>query len=259
MAAIVTVIEVAGLIWIVFVAREGLTNIPDSMHLLIPDANLSSFAPIFLGGILAFYAFIGFEDMVDVAEEVKDVQRTLPLAILLTLAITTILYVVVTLAAVMAMPLDELIQSKAPLADIYQRYTGKEPVVISIIGMFAIINGALVQVIMASRVFYGLGSRGQLPAILGKVNPKTQTPVFATLLTVGCIALLAIIGNLTILAQITSLLMLTVFALVNFALWKLKPITPAPKNIIVFPRWVSLVGAIVSAFFVVLKLIHLMS
>lgn len=256
LAAIVTLIEVFGLIWIVYVAREGFTQLPDSFHLFVPDLTMDDLTPIFLGGILAFYAFIGFEDMVDVAEEVKDVTRTLPKAIILTLIITTLLYVVVTFAAILAMPMEELVNSKAPLADIYERYTGNPPVIISIIGMFAIINGALVQIIMASRVFYGLGTRGQLPAIFGQVNPTTKTPVFATLLTVTCITVLAILGNLSILAQITSLLMLSVFAMVNFALWKLKPLQPAPKNVMVLPRWIPFVGAVVSAFFVVSKLIH---
>lgn len=259
LAATITVIEVGGLIWLVIVASPAFSRLPEMYHLLLPKAEIHDISLIFFGSVLAFYAFIGFEDMVDVAEEIKDVRKTLPKAILLTLLLTTILYVLVTVASVLAMPLEQLQVSEAPLADIFQRYTGKEPVLIGLIGMLAIVNGALVQIIMASRVFYGLSKRGQLPAIFSQINSFTHTPIIATLFTAICILVMAILGNLGQLAQITSLLMLSVFCLVNLALWRLKPAMQAPKGIITFPRWIPLLGFLTSGIFVLVKLIDTFS
>ncbi len=115
-ASVVTLVEIAGLLWIIGVSRSGLAQLPDMWVNFIPTIDTVSLASIYAGTLLAFYAFIGFEDMVDVAEEVKDVKRNLPIAILLTLGITTLLYVLIMIVAVLAMPPEILAKSKAPLA-----------------------------------------------------------------------------------------------------------------------------------------------
>ena len=124
-----------------------------------------------LGAFLAFYAFIGFEDMVNVAEEVKEPRRILPLAILITIGISTLLYLLVALVAVLALPPAELAQSRAPLALLYERATGSAPTLISLISMFAVVNGALIQIIMASRVLYGMSREGWLHGAFGQGAP----------------------------------------------------------------------------------------
>jgi amino acid transporter len=209
-----------------------------------------------MGVTLAFYAFIGFEDMVDVAEEVKGVEKTMPRAILLTLAISTLLYIVLMISALLAMTPAELVHSSAPLADVYQAQTGSEPVVIGLIAMFAIINGALVQVVMASRVLYGLSSRGQLPAWFGRVNARTRTPLYATACVTTLIVVLALIGRLASLAAATSVIMLTIFAGVNLALWRIKGREAAPPEVLSFPRWVPVAGAALSAGFAIREIAH---
>lgn len=258
-ASLITLIEISGLLWVIAVSHEALLTLPSRWPELLPSADISSWHGIFFGGILAFYAFIGFEDMVDVAEEVKDVKRNLPLAIILTLVITMTLYVLLMLVAVLSIAPSDIAASDVPLAFIYESNSGKDATLIMIIGMFAVINGALIQMIMASRVLYGLSSRGQLPAILSKVHHKTRTPLAATLVTTLCVLLLALIGSLLTLAQATSLVMLTLFAIVNLSLWRVKKQDPRPVRTVLFPVWVPVVGFLASSAFVIVELINKLS
>ncbi|MDH5571820.1 MAG: amino acid permease [Gammaproteobacteria bacterium] len=257
-ASIITVIEVGGLLLIVFVGHESFYHIADTLPTMMPPFEMGSWTVIFSGVVLSFYAFIGFEDMVNVAEEVRDVKRNLPGAILLTLAITTLLYVLIMLVAVLSVPPEILAQSKAPLAYVYKLHSGDDAFIISIIGMFAIINGALIQTIMASRVLYGLSARADLPALLSVVNPVTQTPLYATATAIVIVLVLALIGELAELAKTTSIIMLVVFCLVNLSLYQIKKNDPRPHGIMVFPVWMPLTGFVVSLFFVMMELINLL-
>jgi amino acid transporter len=251
--AAMTLLGIAGLVIIIYVGHGALADLSTEWPKLIPTSDVTSWGFIFAGTLLAFYAFIGFEDMVDVAEEVKDVKRNLPLAILLTLGITTVFYMLIMTIAVLSMPPEELSQSSAPLAYLYQYHTGEDSTLIIFIGLFAIIDGVLVQMIMASRVLYGLSSRGQLPALLSRVHPKTQTPLFATALSIGGVLILAIVGRLGSLAELTSIIMLIVFSLVNLSLWRIKQRMPHNEGHINLPSWISLTAFIVSSSFVVLE------
>lgn len=241
-AAIVTMVEIGGLLLVIAVCGDGLASLPQRWPELLPGTDLAGWMGIASGAMLAFYAFIGFEDMVDVAEEVRTVQRNLPAAILWTLGITTLLYLLLMTAAVLAVPLHELAAGGAPLAHIYQRQTGQPATLIGIIAMFAITNGVLVQIIMASRVLYGLGRRGELPAWLALVSPLTRTPLAATILVTALILALALLGGLAVLAKTTTAVMLCVFALVNLALWRIKRRDPAPAGVRAYPQWVPLAG-----------------
>jgi len=258
-AAFVTVIEIAGLLLVIAVSYSGLAELPDRWCELVPATDSTSWYGIYAGSLLAFYAFIGFEDMVEVAEETRQVRRNLPIGIMLTLGITTLLYMTIMVTAVLAMPPEQLAQSPVPLARLYEHYTADDATIISIIGLFALINGALIQMIMASRVLYGMSSRKLLPAIISRVNRRTQTPLVATALTTVAILLLAVSGSLTSLAQATSLIMLLVFSLVNLALLHIKRKHPRPEGLIVFPVLIPLLGFVVSAAFIVLELISLFS
>lgn len=256
-AALVTVVEIAGLLLVIAVSYSGLAELPARWQELVPAPGSGGWYGIYAGSLLAFYAFIGFEDMVEVAEEARRVRRNLPLAIILTLACTTLLYMAIMVTAVLAMPPDQLAQSQVPLARLYEHYTGGDATVISIIGLFALINGALIQLIMASRVLYGMSSRGLLPPVISRVNRRTQTPLVATALATGAILLLALSGTLASLAEATSLIMLVVFALVNLSLIRVKRRDPRPEGLIVFPVAVPVLGFVVSAGFVVAELLNL--
>ncbi|MEQ8861515.1 MAG: APC family permease [Pseudomonadales bacterium] len=258
-AAVITVVETGALALVVAVGAPELAALPERWPEFLPGAASGvSAGAVLLGVTLAFYAFIGFEDMVDVAEEVKNVQRTLPRAILLTLGISTVLYLLLMTTALLAMTPGELAASGAPVATLFESHTGRSAVAIGVIAMFAIINGALVQIVMASRVLYGLSSRGQLPAALSRVHGTTRTPVIATIVAAGAVLGLAWYGRLGGLASTTSLIMLTIFAAVNLALWRIKGHQPTPDGAYAFPRAFPAIGFVLSAAFVIRELVLLL-
>jgi len=190
-----------------------------------------------------------------VTEEVRAPRRTVPWAIVLTLLCVTVLYVLIMLAAVLAVPPERLAEEAAPLAFLYQHYRGGDGMVLGLIGLFAIINGALIQTVMASRVLYGLASRQQLPAALAKVNATTQTPLRATLLAGAVLLALALAGELALLAELTSLLVLAVFTLVNLALLRVKHSEPVTDGFRV-PMVVPLFGAVTCALFLAARVLQ---
>ena len=155
-AAVLTVIEVTGLLIIIFVAAPVSVSAPEYISSLPPLLDSLQIQGVFLGAFLAFYAFIGFEDMVNVAEEVQNPSRNMPIAILLALGIATAIYFIVIYVCLSVVSPLELSNADAPLGLVYERATGKEPVLISAIGLCAVTNGALIQIIMGSRILYGL-------------------------------------------------------------------------------------------------------
>jgi amino acid transporter len=252
-AALITLIEIAGLLLIIWVATPDLANLQPALADFSPLAGIDAWQGIFIGGFLAFYAFIGFEDMVNVAEEVRDPSRNLPRAILIALAVSTLLYFLVALVAVSSVPTERLAVDNAPLAFIYQYTTGRDPVAITLIGMFAVINGALIQIIMASRVCYGMGRKHWLPAVFARVNRLTRTPVVATVVVSVLVLAMALWLPIETLARATSYFLLIVFALVNLSLWRLKQAAGHPRGVIRVPLWVPVTGFFASASFVTVQ------
>ncbi|MEP4380034.1 MAG: APC family permease [Alphaproteobacteria bacterium] len=255
-AAVITALEVAGLLLVVWVARDGLAETGVWVDTILDDVRRPPLELLASGAVLAFFAFIGFEDMVNVAEEVRDVRHTMPRAILLTLLITAFLYFIVSLVALLSMSGVDLAQSDAPLADIYAHATGGSPLPIVFVGTLAIVNGALIQIIMGSRVLYGLAAQGQLTAVFAKIHPTRQTPAVATLF-VGCmVALLALFLPLEAMARLTSVVVLSVFTLVNFSLVALKRRgMSADQPSFRVPIWVPWSGGCASAGLVVYQLV----
>ena len=245
-AALVTLIELLGLGLVLAVAGDNLFTIPDRLPELLPPMDPVIWQGIMLGAFLAFYAFVGFEDMVNVAEEVRNPVRNVPLAILLALGITTLLYAAVSLAAILTVAPEQLAASNAPLATVYEQATGSKPVVLSIISIFAVVNGALIQIIMSSRILYGMSRQGWLPALFGRVWSTTQTPVAATVAAAATVLVLALWLPLVTLAKSTSFLVLIVFTLMNLSLLRIKLRDPHPEGIRVVPQWVPAGGIIAS-------------
>lgn len=241
-ASLITLVEIGGLILVLFVAGGSLGDLPARLPELTPPLDGAAWHGILLGAFLAFYAFIGFEDMVNVAEEVKDPARALPLAIIIAIVISTILYLLVSLVAVLALPPAELAQSRAPLALIYERATGSAPVLITLISLFAVVNGALIQIIMASRVLYGMSREGWLHEAFGRVHVRTRTPLLATALATAIVLVLALWLPLVTLAKATSFIILVVFALINLSLWRIKRKTTRPAGMRIYPAWVPAAG-----------------
>jgi amino acid transporter len=246
-AGVMTVIEIGGLVMLILV---GMALEPDLVRRL-PEAvppltDGRAIAGIVGTTLLAVFAFIGFEGLANIAEEVRDPKRTLPRAIFLTLGVSTLLYVLVVWVALVSVGHAELAQSKAPLALVFERLTGASPRTMSAIAIVATLNGIIVQIIMASRVLYGLTRQGNLPASLGTVSPVTHTPLVATALTSALVLAFALALPLQHLADLTARLTLVVFALVNLSLVRIKarervgePRTPAK---FVAPTWVPWAG-----------------
>lgn len=222
-AAIFTFVEVGGLVAIVVAALWNDPEIIQQVPRVIPSfTDFEAFGAISAAGLLAFFAFIGFEDIVNLAEETKNPSKTIPWAIFLTLVGATLIYVAVVTIAVLTVPVDELASSNAPVGLLFERITGASPLVITLIAIVATLNGVIIQMIMASRVLYGLGKQGSLPAVFSTINARTQTPVFATIVVVAIILSLALIFPIDSLAEMTSRVALSVFTLINLSLIRIK-------------------------------------
>jgi amino acid transporter len=255
-AAAVTVLEILGLGLVLWVTRGSWASLPEQLPALIPPADFSAWAGIGAASILAFYAFLGFEDMVNVAEEVVDVRRTLPLAIGITLVVTTVVYGLLATAAVLTLPPAELARSDAPLALLYGA-GGGNPKLLGAIAVIAVVNGALIQIIMSARVVYGLSSRGALPSALARIHPRTRTPILATAVVGGAVIVLALGFPLAELAEVTALIAMAVFALVNLALVRVHRIGPPPEHTIRVPRWVPIIAAGICLSVLIARLVSL--
>jgi len=242
---LITVIECGALAYAAWAADAGVAEFTARWSELVPPMEPAVWAGIFSGAFLAFYAFIGFEDMVNIAEEVRDVRRVLPIALVASVLTATLLYLWVGVAAVLSVSPDELAAANTPLATIVQGEGWYASTGMRLVSLLTGVNGALVQVIMAARVAYGLARRDQAPGWLGKVNPATRTPVRATVAVTGVVLALALFFPLTTLARVTSSIILVVFALVCLSLWRITQRDPdrageGPR----FPRWVPLAGAL---------------
>ena len=149
-------------------------------------------------------------------------HRDIPRAMVLTLLISTILYVVVAAIAVTAVPIERLSSSSAPLSLVFREVAAISPATITAIAIVATLNTILAQMTMAARVIYGVARERQLPAVLAHVSPRTGTPLVATVLIVAMVIPLALFLPLASLAEATSLATLVVFALVNLSLLRLR-------------------------------------
>lgn len=245
-AGIMTVIELGGLALVVaagLVYEPGvISRAPEMLPRTLDPAIWSG---IMTASMLAVFAFIGFEGIVNIAEEMKAPQRDLPLAIFLTLLVTTVLYVLVMWVALVSVGVDRLAASSAPLALVFERLTGASPRTMSAIAIVATLNGIVVNIIMASRVMYGLSRQGNLPAFLGDVDPRTRTPLKGTLLSTAIVLAFALLLPIAELADLSARVVLAMFALVNLALyWIKKTETAAPSGIFTVWRWVPLAGVV---------------
>lgn len=217
-AALITALEIVGLLLVIYSLRGELLTLPHQWQNLLPPLNGDIWLGILLGAFLAFYAFIGFEDMVNVAEEVVAPQQTLPLAIIAALIMASALYILIALAAVLSLPPDVLSQSDSPMVMLIKNHNPQLATTLGIISLIAIINGVLVQVIMGSRILYGMASQQLISKLFARVSAKTQTPTIATVAIALTVWVLALGFPLVTLAKATSFIIITVFALVNLSL-----------------------------------------
>ncbi len=243
LAAVVTVLEVGTLIVVVAFGFQHvkLDNLAPAFN---PFAD-GAMGPVLAGAGIAFFAFIGFEDIANMAEETINPRRTAPRAIAWTLGVTLIAYVALALIAAALPNRGEIVSSSAPMTVIFSEVSGLNSAPIATIASFAMVNGILVQIVMASRVLYGMAVDGQLPKLLASVDLRHKTPARAIILVgIGIVVLTAFFPLVT-LAKATSVITLTVFTLVNLALVRLSVTNPNLRR----KRWMinGAVGAIASS------------
>lgn len=221
MATVITLIEISGLLLIVFLCGDDLKKLPEVWPQMLPSFQLNDWSGIIAGAFIAFYAYIGFEDIINVAEEVMAPKENLPLTLFVVLSIATLLYLLVDFAVIMAIPIHDLSQSEAPLALVVQQ-KGYSPLLITGISLIALVNGILAQIIMASRVLYGMANQNNAPQIFTKVSKTTHTPVISTLLTATAVIVFALCFPIETLAKATSFILLCIFMLINTSLILIK-------------------------------------
>lgn len=198
---------------------------------------------IILAFVLIFFAFIGFEDMANVAEEVKRPKKTIPRAIILSVVITGIIYILVSLSVVRVINWEELGQSAAPLAAIAERSLGiGGSITLSAIALFATASTVLITLVAGSRILYGMAHNKSLPLSLGKIHSKTKTPWIAVIGILITSIAFTLIGDIVIVANITVFAVVITFAMINLSVIVLRYTEPnlersfrVPVNIGRFP------------------------
>ncbi len=241
-AGVMTLVEVAGLLIIIILGMASdpgsITQLPAA---LVPPINdLSAVSGVLAASMIAFFAFIGFDDVVNLVEETKNPQKIMPWAIGITLVAVTVLYVLVSFVAMQNVSIEDLSATSAPISLLFERLTGLPSLAITLIAIIATMNGVVIILIMAARVCYGMAREKRLPTWLGVVSPRSQTPVRATVIIAGLVLVLALFMPLDTLAETSSEVLLAVFATINLALvwFKLRGI-PAPEGTftvhIIFP------------------------
>lgn len=253
-AGLFTLIEITGLGLVIWAGRDVIAHVGTTdIFRVDPSLGISG---VVAGAFLAFYAFIGFEDMVNVAEESKNPRRTMPLAILFSLIMSTVLYLLVVIVATKVVNPFELAKSEAPLSLVYERSGASHSAILSLIGITAAVNGVVVQVIMGSRILYGLAKQGWIRADLATVNTKTKTPVTATILVVALMITATLLLPLVSLAKATSLLILSIFMMVNASLFVIKRRTKKHDGYITVPLVIPVAGVASSGGLILYQLLH---
>ncbi|MBI5347315.1 MAG: amino acid permease [Candidatus Aenigmarchaeota archaeon] len=206
------------------------------------------------GTALVFFAFLGFENLANISEETKKARKVIPKAMLLSIAITTILYIAVAAVAVGAVGWEALSSSKAPLSLVMNQALGQNAsLVMSIIALFSTSNTVLIMLIAVSRMIYGMASQGSLPKLLGKIHKKRHTPYKAVFLVMITASIMTLVGDIGIVAELTTIGIFAAFIAVNasaivlrYKLAKARRPFKMPLNIGKFPV-LALLGVVTSA------------
>ncbi|MEM3655478.1 MAG: amino acid permease [Thermoprotei archaeon] len=238
---LLSLIAVAGL---VIVVVSGIGSIGKT-HYEPPQGGMGG---IIAAAELVFFAYIGFDNMSNIAEDTKNPERNIPRGLLIAVLVTTLLYVLVGVSATSLTSTSELASSDAPLALAVSKVLGSVGFyLVSFIALMTTLNTIQVLIIVSSRIIYGMAREGALPAVLGRVNKKTNTPIAAILLVFAIAVAFLPLSSASAIAKVTSFGSLIVFSLVNIALLHLRRTAPkirrpfkAPLNI----GWFSITAAL---------------
>ncbi|CAJ1496181.1 APC family permease [[Mycobacterium] burgundiense] len=261
---VLTIVEISGLLLVIFVGLWAFTGggadvdfsrvVAFETH---EDKNV--FLAITTATSLAFFAMVGFEDSVNMAEETKDPVRTFPKVLLTGLGIAGVVYVIVAVVAVALVPVGTLEASDTPLVEVVKLGAPDLPIetLLPFISMFAVANTALINMLMASRLIYGMARQRVLPRALGVVHPTRRSPwaaiIFTTIIAFGLIFYVTAFANSNAIAMLggtTSLLLLAVFAMVNIAVLVLRRDVQAVGGHFTTPTALPIIGFITSLYLV---------
>jgi basic amino acid/polyamine antiporter, APA family len=221
---IFTLIEVFGLLLIVLIGIVTLsTGSGEPGRAFEFNEGTSVLLAIMAGAALSFYALIGFEDSVNVAEETQNPSRVYPRALLGGLLVAGVLYLLVTFTASMVVDVDTLASSSGPLLEVVNAGPLAIPMwLFAAIALFAVANGALINTIMASRVIYGMADQGVMPSVFARVHRGRRTPWVSIFFTIAVVMILILTGDIAENARATVLLLLLVFIVVNVSVFVLR-------------------------------------
>jgi amino acid transporter len=244
---ILTTIEVAGLLLVVVIGAAALGDgLGDPGRALEFREGSSVMVALLSGAGLAFFALLGFEDSVNLAEETRRPRVDFPWALFGGLMVAGVIYLFVTVIASMVVPTGVLASSDGPLLEVTS--TGPLAVpdrVFSAIALFALANGALINMIMASRLLYGMAGEGIVPQAFGRIHPSRRTPWVAIVFTAAVTVVLLLTGEIGELADTTVLLLLIVFASVNASVLVLRKETVTQPHFR-SPTVMPVIGMVVS-------------
>ena len=247
-----TVVEASGLVLVVLVGMSYWGSVDYLETPVVGDDH--AMLIVIQGAVLAFFAFIGFEDMYNVAEEVRDPRRTIPIGLVTAMIAAAIIYIAVAITAVSVVPWQELSQAPGPITEVVARAAPAiPPILFTGITLFAVANTGLVNFVTASRLLYGMARQGLLPQILGRVHNGRRTPHIAILLLFLILVPLALSGTIAELASATVLLLLSVFTVVNGALFVLKGRKGEEPGRFEIPRIIPALGALVCLALIVVR------
>jgi basic amino acid/polyamine antiporter, APA family len=221
-----------------------------------PDRSAMLGVVVLQAAVLTFFAFIGFEDAINVAEECKNPSRTIPIGLACATGLAAILYVTISITAVSVVPWQDLAKAPSPLTEVMRRAEPDFPAwLMTAIALFSVANTALVNYITASRLVYGMATQKLLPDRFGAVHAGRATPHIAIAALFLVLVPLVLIGSITDLASATVLLLLVVFLAVNASLVVLKNRAGEPQGLFEVPVFVPALGFIVCGILLVTRLL----
>ena len=259
---VLTIVEITGLVAVIMVGMWAFSggDVDFSRVVAFDTADQkNTFMAVTAATSLAFFAMVGFEDSVNMAEETKDPVKTFPKILLSGLSIAGIVYILVSIVAVALVPVGELQASDTPLVEVVKAGAPGLPIdeIFPFITMFAVSNTALINMLMASRLIYGMARQHVLPPGLGVVHPTRRSPwaaiIFTTVIAFGLITYVSTAASdnaISVLGGTTSLLLLAVFAVVNVAVLVLRRDVRQAGGYFKTPTVLPVIGFLVSLYLV---------
>lgn len=257
LAAGLTLLEIGGLLLIIGLGADSLGSLPARLPDMIPG-DWPALIGVFAGAYVAFFAYLGFENLANMAEEAHDPGRVVARAIVISIFLSALLYGLVSLVAVLSVGPEKLDGARAPLCLVVERAGFACGKGFAILALIALSNGIIVEIMLVGRLLFGMARRRLLPGWLGKVGARSKVPVRGTIVSGSIVLALAAGLPFEWLVNATSGITLGVFALVNLSLWRLHRTAPAVRRADAYrvPRWLPPLGALLCGTLLVIAIVN---